>query len=677
VSDTLTAAPTSVDPASRVDELRHEIEQHDYRYYALDSPVVSDVEYDALMRELRSLESAHPELQSSDSPTQRVAGQVSAGFTAHRHLEPMLSLGNAFSHEELAAWYQRVANLLGREPPLVAEPKIDGLAISLTYESGRFTIGATRGNGIEGENVTPNLRTLRDVPLRLSQPVPRLVEVRGEVYMSVAGFEKLNQGRAEEGLSLFANPRNSAAGSLRQLDSSITKGRPLHLFTYAIGRMEEFRALTTQSDLLDQLRQWGFPVNPLIKPCPSLGDVRQFCDEMVETRESLDYEIDGVVIKVDDLAAQRELGFVGREPRWAIAFKFPPMQATTVLREIRVNVGRTGSLNPYAVLEPVQVGGVTVSQATLHNEQDIQRKDIRQGDRVIIHRAGDVIPQVVKPIAESRDGTQVEYHLPENCPSCGTPILRRESEAMAYCPNPACPARNYEMLNHFVSQGVMDIRGLGSRLIAALRDQGLVATPADIYDLSREDLMMLPGIKEKSADNLIRAIENSRTRPFPHVLFALGIRFVGFQNAEILAAAFPSIDRLRAATADDLEAVQGIGGRMAESIVEWFAEPGNTLLVNRLSRAGLVMEAEGVKVEGPLTGLTFLLTGRLDNLTRGDAEQALQALGARIAPGISKAVDYLVVGAEAGSKLAKAQKLGTEVRDEAWLKRVLDTGRIA
>ncbi len=665
------------DAAARVDELRHEIEQHDYRYYVLDSPTIGDADYDRLMRELRDLEAAHPELQSMDSPTQRVAGLVSEGFAPHRHREPMLSLSNAFSQDGLAAWYQRVVNLLGREPPLVAEPKIDGLAISLTYEDGRLTVGSTRGNGIEGETVTANLRMLREVPLRLeSDEPPTLVEVRGEVSMSIAGFEQLNERRAAQGQPLFANPRNSAAGSLRQLDSSITKGRPLHLFAYALGRLEGYQGPTTQSDLLDQLRRWGFPVNPLIQRCEHLEDARRFCNEMRERREALDYEIDGVVLKVDDLAAQRELGFAGREPRWATAFKFPPMQATTLLKEIRVNVGRTGSLNPYAVLDPVQVGGVTVSQATLHNEQDITRKDIRAGDRVIVHRAGDVIPQVVKPIVEARDGTQVPYRLPETCPSCGTPITRRESEAFSYCPNPSCPARNYEMLNHFVSQGAMDIRGLGSRLIASLRDQGLIATAADIYDLTAEKFMLLPGIKEKSAENLMRAVENSKDRPFPHVLFALGIRFVGFQNAEILTAAFRSMDGLRHASAEDLESVQGIGPKLAESIAEWFRDPTNNDLIDRLANAGLRMETELGEVTGPLSGLTFLLTGKLDEMSRGDAEQALQGLGAKIAPGISKAVDFLVVGADAGSKLAKAEKLGTQIRDEAWLKEVLAAGTI-
>jgi DNA ligase (NAD+) len=662
--------------AARVDELRHEIEQHDYRYYVLDAPTVDDAAYDELMRELRELEAVHPELQSSDSPTQRVAGQVSQGFAPHRHIEPMLSLANAFSRSELESWYQRLTNLLGTEPPLIAEPKIDGLAISLTYRDGQLSVGTTRGNGIEGENVTANMCTLRDVPLKLTGGAPSLVEVRGEVYMSVAGFEQLNQRRSAEGQPLFANPRNSAAGSLRQLDPAVTKGRPLHLFAYALGRLEGARGPGTQSELLDTLTSWGFPVNPLIRTCPSLTAVESFCDEMVGLRETLDYEIDGVVLKVDDLPAQRELGFVGREPRWAIAFKFPPMQATTTLKEIRVNVGRTGSLNPYAVLEPVKVGGVTVSQATLHNEEDIRRKDIRVGDRVVIHRAGDVIPQVVKPVLEDRDGSQVVYRLPEFCPSCATPVERPEGEAMAYCPNLACTARNYEILNHFVSQGAMDIRGLGSRLIAALRDQGLIANAADIYSLDTQEFMQLPGIKQKSAEKLRRAIEISKNRPYPNVLFALGIRHVGFQMAEILASAFPSMEELRHASLKSLEMVQGIGPKLAASIVEWFEEPANQTLVDRLTTAGLYMTVEPATSDGPLSDVTFLLTGKLESMTRGDAERALKELGAKIAPGMSAAVDYLISGLDAGAKLAKAQKLGASVKDEGWLLHVLATKKV-
>ena len=471
--------------------------------------------------------------------------------------------------------------------------------------------------------------------------------------------------------------RNSAAGSLRQLDPAVTKSRPLRLFAYAIGRLEGFERPPTQSALLTQLKAWGFAVNGLIDPVSGIAEAEAYCSRLLTERERLGYEIDGVVIKVDDLDAQAQLGFVGRDPRWAIAYKFAPMQATTRLEEIRVNVGRTGSLNPYAVLQPVQVGGVTVRQATLHNEQDIQRKDIRQGDRVIIHRAGDVIPQVVKPIVEDRTGAEQPYHLPERCPSCNTTIVREEGEAMAYCPNPECPARNYEQINHFVSQGAMDIRGLGSRLVAALRDLKLIDSYADIYDLTPEKLMLLPGIKEKSATNLMAAIETSKSRPYRNVIFALGIRFVGGQTAEILAGAYPTMDHLRHASVEDLQGVPGIGEKIGLSISAWFSEPQNQALVERLQAAGLCMsQTQDLNSEGPLAGKTFLLTGRLESLSRGDAEAALQALGARIAPGISRSVDYLVAGAEAGSKLSKAHALGTDIRDEKWLENVLATGNV-
>lgn len=663
--------------SSRVDQLRHEIEQANYRYHVLDSPTISDPEYDALMWELIALEYEHPELQSPDSPTQRVGGEVSAGFKAHRHLEPMLSLGNAFSHSELSAWYQRVVTLLGTKPRLVAEPKIDGLAISLTYRGGSFSTGATRGNGEEGENVTANLKTVREVPLRLQGSVPSLVEVRGEIYMPVDGFEALNERRAVEGQPLFANPRNSAAGSLRQLDPSVTKGRPLRLFTYAIGRFEDGRRPGTQRELLHQLSEWGFPVNPLIASLSSIEEVEEYCDRMVEARETLSYEIDGVVIKVDDLDSQAELGFVGREPRWAVAFKFAPMEATTRLEAIRVNVGRTGSLNPYAVLEPVRVGGVVVERATLHNEQDIARKDIRVGDRVIVHRAGDVIPQVVKPLPEQRTGGEKPYHLPERCPSCGTPIIRREDEAMAYCPNPDCPARNYEQINHFVSQGAMDIRGLGSRLVGSLIDHDLIHNYADIYDLTPAKLMTLAGIKEKSASNLMASIERSMRRPFKSLVFALGIRFVGDQNAELLTSAFPTMEKLRNASIEELKRVPGVGDRMGQSVVEWFSDASNQVLVDRLIEAGLTMRSEsGSRSAGPLSDKIFLLTGRLESLSRGDAERRLQSMGGRIAGGMSKSVDFLIAGSDPGSKLQTAQKLGTEIRDEAWLVHVLETGSV-
>lgn len=666
------------DPAARVDQLRHEIEQHNYTYFVLDNPSVPDAEYDLLMRELRALEAAHPELQAEDSPTQRVGGQVAQGFKPRRHPLPMLSLANAFTHEQLDAWFKRVSALVPNATiDFVLEPKIDGLAIALTYDHGAFQVGATRGNGIEGEDVTANLRTVKDVPKQLAaEPIPARVEARGEIYMDSDGFERLNERRAEEGASLFANPRNSAAGSLRQLDPKVTESRPLHLWSYAIGYADGF-TVGSQSEALDLLSTWGFPVNPLIQHVSRMDQVHAYCDSMNHRRDALPYEIDGVVVKINSFALQEEMGAVGREPRWAIAFKFAPLQATTRLVDVGVNVGRTGAINPFAVLEPVIVGGVTVRLATLHNELDIQRKDIRIGDRVIVHRAGDVIPQVVKPLVEERDGSEEVYHLPTHCPSCGTELVRPEGEAMTRCPNTACPAQRFRWIEHFVSEGAMDIRGLGEALVQVLLDHQLIRDPADLYTLTTEQLLTLPGIKAKSASNLVRAIDRSKRRPFDRVVFALGIRFVGDQTAERLVDAFPNMDLLANAGADQLEAAEGIGRKTAEAVTAWMERPEIRDILTRLHAAGLTWQAERRHApDGPLSGKTFLVTGRLDELSRGQAESRLRDLGARIAPGITKAVDYLIVGAEPGSKLDRARKLGTAIRNEEWLLQLLESGSI-
>jgi DNA ligase (NAD+) len=669
----------ALDPSVRVDQLRHEIEQHNYNYFVRDAPTVPDSEYDGLLNELRILEELHPELQDPTSPTQRVGGQVGAGFRPHRHPRPMLSLANAFSHEQLDAWYQRVRSLApDARIEFVVEPKIDGLAIALMYARGNFRIGATRGNGIEGEDVTANLRTLAEVPERLRDGnVPDLVEVRGEIYMSIQGFQQLNDRRAEAGESLFANPRNSAAGSLRQLDPEITRSRPLHLFAYQIGYLEGAE-ISSQQEALERLREWGFVVNPLARHAAELDEVHAFCEALTHERERLDYEIDGVVIKINSVVQQEELGSVGREPRWAIAYKFPPRQATTQLVDIHVNVGRTGTINPYAVLEPVTVGGVIVRQATLHNEEDIHRKDIRVGDRVIVHRAGDVIPQVVKPLVEDRDGTQEPYRLPEACPSCGTPLVRPDGEAMTYCPSATCPAQRFRWLEHFVSEPAMDIRGLGERQVEVLLRHALVRDPADIYRLDESLLLSLPGIKEKSASNLLRAIERSKRRPLANLIFALGIRYVGMQTAELLAGTFHDLGDVLSATVDQLEAIEGIGNKTAESIVAWTSRTENRDIALRLRDAGVAWQERPQRgPAGPLAGKTFLLTGRLDTLSRGQAESRLKEMGARIAPGMSNAVDYLVAGADPGSKLAKAKKLGTPVKSEEWLVYVLEGGELS
>jgi DNA ligase (NAD+) len=672
-------ADESDSPAERAAELRHQIEQANYNYYILDNPTIADVEYDALVRELRGLEEQYPELRSEESPTMRVSGDVGRGFRPVRHPRLMLSLGNVFNQDELQAWFDRLHRLVpGAQLDFVVEPKIDGLAIALTYEQGRFRLGATRGNGIEGEDVTANLRTVRDIPHRLrSEPIPDTVEVRGEIYMPTEGFERLNTRRADEGQPLFANPRNAAAGSLRQLDPEITAHRPLCLFAYQIGYAIGLE-VETHWQALQLIREWGFPVNPHARHVQTEAEVWEFTQQLQEERDRLGYEIDGAVIKVNSVAVQEELGFVGRDPRWAMAYKFPARQATTRLLDIQVNVGRTGTINPFAVLEPVTIGGVVVRLATLHNEQDIHRKDIRIGDRVIVQRAGDVIPQVVKPIVEDRTGAEEVYHLPEHCPACGTHIIQPEGEAMARCPNPLCPAQRYRWIEHFVSEPAMDIRGLGERLVQELLEHDLIHDPADLYHLTEEQLLSLPGIKEKSAGNLLTAIERSKSRPLANVIFALGIRYVGLQTGEILAHAFRSLDALEGATVDSLEAVEGIGRKTAESIVEWMATDDNRDILRRLKEAGVTVQegTEEAREEGPLMGLTFLLTGRLDTLTRGQAEDRLKGLGARIAPGMSKGVDYLVVGAEPGSKLDKAKKLGTPVRDEPWLAALLESGRL-
>jgi DNA ligase (NAD+) len=667
-------------PVERAAQLRHEIEQANYNYYILDNPTIADVEYDTLVRELRALEEQYPELRSEESPTMRVSGDVGRGFRPVRHPRPMLSLGNVFNQEGLRAWFERLHRLAPNTAlDFVVEPKIDGLAIALTYNEGRFSLGATRGNGIEGEDVTANLRTVEDVPQRLAaEPVPERVEVRGEIYMPIEGFEQLNAQRAEEGQPLFANPRNAAAGSLRQLDAGITARRPLCLFAYQIGYAVGLE-VESHWGALDLVRSWGFPVNPLARRFDSEDEVWEYTQYLQQERDRLGYEIDGAVIKVNSVALQEELGAVGREPRWAMAYKFPARQATTRLLDIQVNVGRTGTINPFAVLEPVTIGGVVVRLATLHNEGDIRRKDIRIGDRVIVQRAGDVIPQVVKPIAEDRTGSEEVYHLPELCPACGTRIVQPEGEAMARCPNPLCPDQRYRWIEHFVSEPAMDIRGLGERLVQEFLDHDLIRDPADLYGLTEEALLTLPGIKEKSAGNLLSAIERSKSRPLANVIFALGIRYVGFTTAEILAHAFRSLDALRDATVESLESVEGIGRKTAESIVEWMATDDNRVILDRLKAAGVNVEEGGTEAQEdghPLTGLTFLLTGRLESLTRGQAETRLKDLGARIAPGMSKGVNYLVVGAEPGSKLDKAKKLGTEVRDEEWLVGVLERGRL-
>jgi DNA ligase (NAD+) len=657
----------------RVEELRSQIAYHDYRYYVLDSPEISDAEYDELMRELRRLEEQHPELITPDSPTQRVSGQPVEAFGIVEHRVPLLSLANAFNEEELRAWHRRAANLAENERfDMVCEPKIDGLAVALVYENGSFVQGATRGDGLRGENITQNLRTIRSLPLTVrGDGLPPRFEVRGEAYMTRRGFEQLNEERTEEGQPLFANPRNAAAGSVRQLDSRITARRPLDIFVYQLGWAD---GPTPEShwEAMQWLGSLGFKINPNMVRFHSLDEVARHCREWVERRESLDYDIDGVVVKIDDLGLQRALGFVGREPRWAVAYKFPPTQATTRLLDIGVNVGRTGRLNPYAVLEPVRVGGATVKLATLHNEDDIRRKDIRIGDTVIVQRAGEVIPQVVGPVVSRRTGRERAYRTPKKCPVCGTPVVRPEGEAMSYCPNRACPAQAFRLLTHFVSRGAMDIDGVGESLCMALLKEGLVEDPADLYFLTKDQLLKLERMADKSAQNVLDSIAGSKERPLARLVFALGIRHVGSEMAEVLAGHFGGLDALATASVEELGAIATVGPKIAESVHAWFQDDSNRRLVEKLRRAGVRLEAETAAREGPLSGLSFVVTGTLSRWSRNEAEGLIKSLGGAVGSSVTKKTDHLVVGeGRPGSKLHKAQEYGIPTLDEEGFVRFL------
>ncbi len=661
---------------ARAEELRRVLNYHNYRYYVLDAPEVSDGEYDRLMVELRELEAEHPELQTPDSPTQRVGAGPAAEFAVVVHRVPMLSLANAFSEEQLRGWYERARRLAGREiTGFTIEPKIDGLAITLRYEHGQFTVGATRGDGSRGEDITANLRTVRSVPLTLNDAPPSRLEVRGEVYLSRAAFQKINDERMEQGLPLFANPRNCAAGSVRQLDSRITAHRPLDVFIYALGEAEGWSP-RTQWEMLERFLEWGFRTNPNNARAETIDDVVKACLAWEARRESLPYDIDGVVVKIDDLHLQSELGAVGREPRWAIAYKFPPTQATTRLLDIGVNVGRTGSLNPFAILEPVQVAGVTIKLATLHNEDDIRRKDIRVGDTVLVHRAGEVIPQVIGPILSKRPPDAVPYALPTTCPVCGSPVVRPEGEAMARCTGgfAKCIAQRFELLKHFVGRGTMDVETIGEKLSWALtheqvlpdgtRRPALVFDPGDLYALTKEQLLEMERMGEKSAQNVLDNLEASKQRPLARVINALGIRYVGDQTAEILARAFGSLDRLEQASLEEIQAVEGIGPKIAESVYAWFRDPVDRAFLDKLRKAGVRMQADRSTTDGPLSGLTIVVTGRLERYSRLQIEQRIKDLGGNVGDSVTKKTDYLVAGEDAGSKLARAQKLSTRILDE-------------
>jgi DNA ligase (NAD+) len=636
----------------------------------LDDPEISDGEYDLLMRQLRTLETQHPEFVISDSPTQRVGAAPLEAFRTVVHEIPMLSLGNVFDHDGLQAWHKRISGILDHEDfDFVCEHKMDGLAVSLLYQNRRLVRGATRGDGLHGEDITQNVRTIKSVPLVLPKDAPDRLEVRGEVYISRAGFRKLNDDRVKDEKPLFANPRNAAAGSLRQLDSYVTAERPLDICIY-FGRGD---LPATHWETLQYLKSLGFRINPHSSLVANIGEVQDYYNRWLEQREAIEYEADGIVIKVNLMDLHITLGSVGREPRWAIAYKFPPTQATTKLLDIGINVGRTGSLNPYAVLEPVSVGGVVIKSAALHNEDDIRRKDIRIGDIVIVQRAGDVIPEVVGAVVSKRTGIEKTFQVPDRCPVCDSEVIRLEGEAMARCTGAACPAQLYEHIKHFVSRGAMDIRGVGQSLIAALLEQEMVKDVSDLYYLKEDQIAQLERMAEKSATNTINSIEKSRQRPFARLLFALGIRHVGDETAEILTKRFGSMDRLANASADELLQIDSIGPKIAESIGAFFHQQDNIRIIERLRQAGVSMEADVTHQEElPLAGQEYVITGKLEVSSRKAAEAALRELGAATVSSVTRKTNYLVVGADPGSKLAKAQQLGVEILSENDLLQTLE-----
>ncbi len=668
-------------PGERAAQLREQLHHHGHRYYVLDDPEIGDDEYDALLDELRAIEAQHPELLTPDSPTQRVGGTPVSSLPKVEHEIPMLSLANARSEEELRAWVARMRTHLAREGiedpafEFVCEPKIDGLAISLRYEDGVLVRGATRGDGEIGEDVTHNLRTMPTIPLRLNppHPAPAVLEVRGEIYMSLKDFAGLNERRAEAGLSTFMNPRNAAAGTIRQLDPKLARERPLSMWAYAIGQVDGLR-FESHWESLQWLREHGFRVNSDIQLLQTEDEVVRQCLSWQERRGGLEFEIDGVVVKVSDLELQRRLGVVGRDPRWAIAWKFPPTTTVTTLRDIMWNVGKFGDLHPFAMLEPVHVGGVTVKLATLHNEEDLARKDLRVGDEVIVLRAGDVIPQVVSPAphAAEREGRADPPRPPARCPVCDTPTVKPEEGVFTKCPNTVCPGRQWQLLKHFVSRGAMDIDGLGEKQVGQLQQAGLVTTAADFYRLTPEQLLELEGYAEISATRIVENIAASRERPFGRLLFAIGLEEVGSVTGRNLAQRFRSIDALLAASAEEIEQTPGVGPKMAQRIAEQLADEAMRALVEDLRGVGVSMALEGPPPgEGPLATKTFVLTGTLPELTREQATERIEGAGGRVTSGVSKKTDYVVAGASPGSKLEKAERLGVPVLDEAGLLELL------
>jgi DNA ligase (NAD+) len=664
----------------KIEELRAEINYHNYRYYVLDNPEISDAGYDVLMRELKQLEEQHPGLITPDSPTQRVGAAPVSALGIVEHPFPLLSLADVIDDTELEAWYNRISKLLaGRKVDFVCEHKVDGLAIALTYVNGRFERGATRGDGFRGEDITQNLKTIRSIPLSIKGDIPERFEVRGEVYLPIAGFKKLNKEREAEGLPVFANPRNAAAGSVRQLDPRITAKRPLDIYIYGLGYVEGKPVPSTHWETMEYFKSLGFKINPRSKLVSNLKEAEEYFHYWSDKREELPYEADGVVIKINSLELQKELGDVGREPRWAIAYKFPATEATTKLKSIEISVGRTGTLNPYAVLEPVSVGGVTIRTAALHNEDDIRRKNIHQGDIVFIRRAGQVIPEVIGPAQHT--GEKKEYSLVDSlpfidgkpvCPVCGGGIFRPLGEVMYYCTNAACPAQLQERLEHFASRGAMDIRGIGEQMSSLLLREGLVGDVGDIFLLKnkREELLKIERMGEKSVNKILEAIEKSKSRSLARLIFALGIRHVGEEIAQILADRFGSIEKLMNASETELMSVSTVGPKIAQSIKVFFAQGSNQKIIEKLKNAGVHLEATRVVKDSlPLAGKEFVITGTLVAFPRAEAEVRIRSLGGVAKDNVTQKTNYLVVGTDPGSKLARAQELGIRIlKEEDFLK---------
>jgi len=660
------------DVGNEIQTLRETIRYHNHRYYVLDDPEISDAEYDRLFRHLVDLERQHPELATADSPTQRVGDVPVETFSEVRHRTPMLSLENAFSGQEIMDFDIRIKRFLGDESPVqyTVEPKIDGLAVEIIYEKGALKVASTRGDGVVGENVTPNIKTILAIPLTLTKrkdgpPLPDILEVRGEVYMELEPFVRLNRQRLGKGLPPFANPRNAAAGSLRQLDPMVTAKRPLNMFCYGVGAMESPPCETHYERML-QLQEWGLRVNrPYIQICENIPEVIDTCHHLEHMRSQFPYEIDGAVIKVNRLDLQTRLGQKSRSPRWSIAYKFKAIQETTTLIKIEVQVGRTGALTPVAHLEPVELGGVLVSRATLHNQEEIEKKDIREGDRVIVQRAGDVIPEVVKSILSMRTGKENKFTMPSQCPVCGSEVVKNRGEVVLRCPNPNCPAQVRGSFKHFVSKGAMNIDGLGEKTLIQLIEKGLIQEEADLYALTLIDLLKLDKIKEKSAFNLLAAIQKSKKTTLSRFIYALGIRHVGEFVADILAKRFESIEQLAHATEEELVAIDGIGPQIAESVITFFEDPRNNNRVDRLLKAGIELERPPLSQASTIAGRTFVITGTLSDLKRSEAKEMIAEKGGRVASAVGSGVDYLVVGDSPGSKLAKARDMGIPILNEA------------